>query len=128
MLRPRCFRPQAGNPAPFFSMVPGEVPKNLKYGIAGRNLEKLERVKAEAGCDPSVPIFVADADDAEVVDAIVRQAKVVVSLAGPFLLYGSSVVSACARFGSHYVDFTGETHCEAESSRPRCCPTESVAT
>ena len=46
----------------------------------------------------------------------------VVSLAGPFVLYGSNVVSACARFGTHYVDITGETHCEpsAQLAPPEC--------
>jgi short subunit dehydrogenase-like uncharacterized protein len=100
----------AGNSAAFSSMAPGAVPASLRYGLAGRDRAKLERVKREMGCDAAVPIFVADADDSAAVDAIVRTTKVVVSLAGPFLLYGSSVVSACARFGTHYCDITGETH------------------
>ena len=31
------------------------------------------------------------------------------STAGPFALYGTPVVDACVRFGTHYVDITGET-------------------
>jgi short subunit dehydrogenase-like uncharacterized protein len=102
----------AQNPAAiertFFSMKPGPVPESLVFAIAGRNKEKLEAVKAEAGCKSDVKVFVADAADAEAVDAIVKQARVLVALAGPMVLYGSAIVSACARFNTHYVDITGE--------------------
>jgi short subunit dehydrogenase-like uncharacterized protein len=94
----------------FTSTTAGEVPGTLRYALAGRNRAKLEQVKEAMGCAADVPIFVADADDPAAVDAVVAQAKVVIALAGPFLLYGSNVVSACARFGTHYVDITGETH------------------
>jgi short subunit dehydrogenase-like uncharacterized protein len=33
----------------------------------------------------------------------------VASTAGPFGLYGTPIVDACVRFGTHYVDITGET-------------------
>lgn len=36
--------------------------------------------------------------------------RVVLNTAGPFALYGTPVVDACVRFGTHYVDITGETH------------------
>ena len=96
-------------PGVFTSMTPGAVPSTVKYALAGRNRAKLEQVKKEMGCKSDVPIFVADADDPAAVDAVVAQTKVVVALAGPFLLYGSNIVSACARLGTHYVDITGET-------------------
>lgn len=98
----------AGHAAAFVSMTPGDIPKGLRFGLAGRNREKLENVKREMGCAEDVPIYVADAADAAAVDEVVKQARVLCSLAGPFVLYGSNVVSACARFGTHYVDITGE--------------------
>jgi short subunit dehydrogenase-like uncharacterized protein len=39
---------------------------------------------------------------------LVNQTRVVVTTAGPYALYGSSVVEFCAKFGTHYVDITGE--------------------
>jgi short subunit dehydrogenase-like uncharacterized protein len=42
-------------------------------------------------------------------DALARDAAVVLSTAGPFALYGSELVAACVRHGTHYVDITGET-------------------
>ena len=92
----------------FFSCKPGAVPSSLVYAIAGRNRKKLERVKAEAGCKSDVEVFVADAHDSLAVDEIVGKARVCIALAGPMIQYGTAVVSACARFGTHYVDITGE--------------------
>lgn len=40
--------------------------------------------------------------------ALVNDAKCVASSAGPFYLYGSNVVEFCAKYGTHYVDITGE--------------------
>ena len=59
-------------PGVFTSMTPGAVPSTAKYALAGRNLEKLEQVKKEMGCNSNVPIFVADADDPAAVDAVVE--------------------------------------------------------
>lgn len=60
----------------------------------------------EAGVD----VIVADSGDQTSVDAVVAQTHVLLSTAGPFALYGTPVVDACVRFGTHYVDITGETH------------------
>jgi short subunit dehydrogenase-like uncharacterized protein len=54
-------------------------------------------------------IVVAEAHDAAAMDALARSATVVLSTAGPFDLYGSELVAACVRHGTHYVDITGET-------------------
>ncbi|KAG9092837.1 hypothetical protein FRC07_011578, partial [Ceratobasidium sp. 392] len=42
--------------------------------------------------------------------AAVEKSRVVMSLAGPWWAHGATVVRACARFGVHYVDITGEAH------------------
>ena len=92
----------------FTSTAPGVTPDGLTYGLAGRNRAKLEAVKEEMGCAESVPIFVAEAADQTAVDAVVSQARVICSHAGPFVLHGSRVVDACCRMGVHYVDITLE--------------------
>ena len=56
-----------------------------------------------------VPAIVADPADRASIDAFVRRTRIVLSTAGPFELYSDPVVDACVRFGSHYVDITGET-------------------
>jgi short subunit dehydrogenase-like uncharacterized protein len=44
------------------------------------------------------------------VDAVVRQASVVINTIGPYWRWGTSVVRACVQQGKHYVDLTGEAH------------------
>ena len=42
------------------------------------------------------------------VDAAVTRAKIIISTAGPFSLYGEQVIASCAEHGTHYLDITGE--------------------
>lgn len=77
------------------------APPTLRWAIAGRNREKLEAL--------CVPFLVADSSDQPAIDKIVERTLVVLNTAGPFALYGTKIVDACVRFGTHYVDITGET-------------------
>ena len=116
------------------------APPHLRWAIAGRSRDRLELVRAEAGLAPgAVALLVADSRDQASVDAFVSRTRVVVSTAGPFALYGSPIVDACVRFGTHYADITGETpwiremidlhHARAAASGTRivvCCGFDSV--
>jgi short subunit dehydrogenase-like uncharacterized protein len=91
----------------YFANHPQVKALGLKWAVAGRSKDKLQAVlrrhAAQAG------VVVADAQDAAALDALARSARVVLSTAGPFALYGSELVAACVRHGTHYVDITGET-------------------
>jgi short subunit dehydrogenase-like uncharacterized protein len=103
----------------------------LTWALAGRTKDKLEAVRKASGADHA-GIVVAEAHDAAAMDALARNAKVVLSTAGPFALYGSELVAACVRHGTHYVDITGETpwvrgmidlhHANAQSKGARIIP------
>ncbi len=80
----------------------------LTWALAGRSQDKLEAVRKASGATQA-GIVVAEAHDAAAMDVLARHAKVVLSTAGPFALYGSELVAACVRHGTHYVDITGET-------------------
>jgi short subunit dehydrogenase-like uncharacterized protein len=80
----------------------------LRWAIAGRNREKLETLQRELQV-PQAGVLVADAHDTHALETLARSARVVLSTAGPFALYGSPLVEACVRHGCHYVDITGET-------------------
>ena len=41
-------------------------------------------------------------------DALVKKTKVLINVVGPYHLYGTAVVEACAKNGTHYLDVTGE--------------------
>jgi short subunit dehydrogenase-like uncharacterized protein len=57
-----------------------------------------------------LPLIVADANDQASLEAMAARASVVISTAGPYQLYGSGLVAACAKTGTDYVDLTGESH------------------
>lgn len=82
--------------------------KSLKWAIAGRNKNKLEKLKKQLGL--SCDVFVAECHDKEALKKLASQTKVMISTAGPFARYGSDLVEACVKEGTHYVDTTGETH------------------
>ena len=82
----------------------------LRWALAGRSADKLEAVKAVCGAGAKhADILVADAQDAAALAQLAQSAHVVLSTAGPFALYGSELVAACVKHGTHYVDITGET-------------------
>ena len=94
----------------YFSALPASTKQKLRWALAGRNKGKLEEVRA--GCGPGAAeadIIVADAQDKAALDQLARSASVVLSTAGPFAIFGSELLAACARNGTHYVDITGET-------------------
>ncbi|MCB1693152.1 MAG: saccharopine dehydrogenase NADP-binding domain-containing protein [Pseudomonadales bacterium] len=82
--------------------------QDLRWAIAGRNAAKLEAVRSETSLGASLPIIVADSDDAGSLDAMVQRARVICTTVGPYAQYGSALVAACARHGTHYCDLTGE--------------------
>ncbi|NES82168.1 MAG: saccharopine dehydrogenase [Moorea sp. SIO2B7] len=79
----------------------------VRWAIAGRNRQKLEKVKKQVGAD--VDILVADSSNRTTVNAIASQTRVLLNTAGPFALYGNEIVDACVGNRTHYVDITGET-------------------
>ena len=42
-------------------------------------------------------------------DALVKKTKVLINTVGPYHLYSTPVVEACAKNGTHYLDVTGES-------------------
>ena len=81
----------------------------LSFAIAGRDEAKLQAVRAGLKRRRNVGLIVADSSDTKAIDAMAGRARVVLSTAGPFALYGDAVVDACVRRKAHYVDITGET-------------------
>lgn len=74
----------------------------LKVALAGRSAAKLEQLGLGYEC------LVVDAHDAAAVDAMTKQARVVISTVGPYTRYGDLVVKYCATNGTDYVDLCGE--------------------
>ncbi len=83
-----------------------QTTSNLRWAVAGRNTNKLEEVLSGR----EVQILQAESHDTESLEALVRQGRVILTTVGPYARYGSELVAACVRHGTHYCDLTGEVH------------------
>jgi short subunit dehydrogenase-like uncharacterized protein len=81
---------------------------DLKWAMAGRNLDKLASVRDAIGAPGDIPLIVADANDPVSLKAMLDQTRSVVTTVGPYLLYGNELVAACAASGTDYFDLCGE--------------------
>jgi len=89
------------------------VGKSLRWALGGRNAAKLGQIRdqigAAAGVDVAgLPLVVGDAADPAAVAAIAARTRVVCTTVGPYAKYGTPMVDACVRAGTHYCDLTGE--------------------
>jgi short subunit dehydrogenase-like uncharacterized protein len=82
--------------------------KQLKWAMAGRNLDKLAAVRDAIGAPADTALIKADASDPASIKAMIGQTKSVVSTVGPYQLYGSELVAGCAATGTDYLDLCGE--------------------
>ena len=81
----------------------------IKWAIAGRNLDKLKKIRSEVA-DEKIPMFIADSFDEESLLKFVKKTKVVCSTVGPYSLYGTKLVKLCVENNTNYCDITGEAH------------------
>ena len=82
--------------------------KQLKWAMAGRSPDKLAHVRDAIGAPADTPLIVADAGEPASLKAMIDQTSCVISTVGPYQLYGSDLVAACAASGTDYVDLCGE--------------------
>ena len=78
------------------------------WAMAGRSAAKLAEVRDLIGAPADTPLIEADAANVDSLKAMVTQAKVIITTVGPYQLYGSALVAACAEAGTDYVDLCGE--------------------
>ena len=86
----------------------------IKWAMAGRSAAKLAEVRDEIAAPKDTPLIVADASDPASVRAMVARAKAILTTVGPYQLYGSDLVAACAEAGTDYLDLSGEPNWMAE--------------
>ena len=79
-----------------------------KWAMAGRSLEKLASVRDAIGAPADTALIQADGSDPASLRAMIDQTNAVVSTVGPYQLYGSELVAACAASGTDYLDLCGE--------------------
>jgi short subunit dehydrogenase-like uncharacterized protein len=88
------------------------APEGLRWALAGRNMVKLETVRARlAAIEPTLAdleLVQVELDDSAALTSVVARARVVITTVGPYLQLGEPLVAACAEAGVDYVDLTGE--------------------
>jgi len=83
---------------------------DVRYALAGRDLEKLQKVAnkstSEESKSRSVDVYAGSTP--EELREITEKANVVLSFAGPFAKFGFALTEACVATKTHYCDITGE--------------------
>ena len=81
--------------------------KDLNWTIAGRNEEKLLKLKNRLNIKNS--ILIGNSNDKYSLEKICGKTKVICSTVGPYALYGTNLIHACIKMKTNYCDITGET-------------------
>ena len=82
-------------------------PAGLRWALAGRSLDKLEKERDRLGL-PELELVVADSADPTSLADLARRTKVVITTVGPYVDRGEALAGACAEAGTDYCDITGE--------------------
>lgn len=82
----------------------------FKLAIAGRDLEKLQGVKAALNGGGDLGILIADAEDLGSLTTMANSTRVIITTVGPYQFYGTKLVEACASVGTDYLDLCAEPH------------------
>ncbi|ELR13648.1 saccharopine dehydrogenase [Acanthamoeba castellanii str. Neff] len=84
----------------------------LRWAVGGRSAARLAEVKrgleATHGELDEVGVVTGDSTNAADMEAVARTTRAVISTVGPFTKYGTALVAACVKVGTHYADITGE--------------------
>ena len=78
--------------------------QGLQPILSGRNEEAVKKLAEELG----LPYVAFDLADISVVDSALKDVKVVLHCAGPFMYTSKQMIQACLRNKAHYLDITGE--------------------
>lgn len=82
--------------------------KIKNWAMAGRNAQKLAEVRDLVGATKDIPLIEADASNPASLAAMCERTKCVLTTVGPYQLYGTTLVAACVKAGTDYVDLCGE--------------------
>src|SRR5690606_6459392 len=84
------------------------APEGLRWAVAGRSTEKLERLRDGLPGAAGIGVLRADVSEPATLRALAEQSRVVATTVGPYVHHGEELVAACADLGTDYLDLTGE--------------------
>ncbi|GAD91801.1 saccharopine dehydrogenase, putative [Paecilomyces variotii No. 5] len=88
------------------------LPTDLRWALAGRSAGKLEAVAKELRAlnpDRTQPEILTVQLNERELKPLAEKTRLIINCVGPYHLYSTPVVQACAETGTHYIDVTGET-------------------
>ncbi|XP_076464634.1 saccharopine dehydrogenase-like oxidoreductase [Babylonia areolata] len=90
-----------------------EEEETLSWAVAGRTMEKLQKVLAQSSKRTGKnleekPILIADSSSYNSLVEMCKQTRVVLNCVGPYRFHGEQVVKACIEGGASHVDISGE--------------------
>ncbi len=89
--------------------VAQRAPEGARIALAGRSMAGLGEVRDSLGERAADwPLILAEAGDRPSLNRLAQSTVAVATTVGPYLRYGLPLVGACAKFGTHYVDLSGE--------------------
>merc|ERR1719203_1104893 len=87
-------------------------PEKFTFAFAGRTPSKVEEMRNREFAGTlweDTPVMQMSYDDVFSVIDLVRSAKVIINVAGPYMLtQGEVMIDACVHMGVHYLDISGE--------------------
>jgi short subunit dehydrogenase-like uncharacterized protein len=89
-------------------LATNEEAKSVKWGVSGRDVNKIRGVLSKHQLQDKIPIIKASIDNQKSLNELCAQTRVLVNVVGPFAKYGEPVVKACLESRCHYMDITGE--------------------
>ncbi|MGP2440997.1 saccharopine dehydrogenase family protein [Streptomyces sp. JW3] len=84
------------------------APAGLRWAVAGRDGDKLRRLRDRLPGAPRPEVLRADVSDPASLRELARHARVLATTVGPYVRHGEPLVAACADAGTDYLDLTGE--------------------
>jgi len=82
---------------------------DLVWALGGRSRSRLASLRSELGSDATnLPLIQGNALEETSMLDLARRARTICTTVGPYGLYGSNLVAACAKLGTDYCDLTGE--------------------
>jgi short subunit dehydrogenase-like uncharacterized protein len=85
-------------------IIPQAIKKGISIILGGRTESKIKPLAEQY----SLPYRVFDLEDAATVQENIKDVKVVLHCAGPFMYTAKPMMTACLEMGVHYLDITGE--------------------
>ena len=79
--------------------------KLIKWAISGRNISKLEPISKKYNID----LFKVDSFEEKSLDLVTSKTKAIISVVGPYAIYGKYLIESCVNNNCHYLDITGES-------------------